>query len=80
MFTLNCNGRLLVVDTALVMGIINVTPDSFYEGSRQQTIDSVLRQAGQMIKDGATILDIGGQSTRPGSLVVGAEEELKRVV
>ncbi|MGZ8541659.1 MAG: dihydropteroate synthase, partial [Chitinophagaceae bacterium] len=80
MFTLNCNGRLLVVDTALVMGIINVTPDSFYEGSRQQTIDSVLRQAGQMIKDGATILDIGGQSTRPDSLVVGAEEELKRVV
>ena len=80
MFTLNCNGRLLVVDKPLVMGIINATPDSFYEGSRQQTIDAVLRQAGKMINDGATILDIGGQSTRPGSLVVGAEEELKRVI
>jgi dihydropteroate synthase len=80
MFTFNCNGRLLVIDKPLVMGIINATPDSFYEGSRQQTIDAGLRQAGKMINDGATILDIGGQSTRPGSMVVGAEEELKRIV
>ena len=80
MFTLNCKGRLLVVDKPLVMGIINATPDSFYEGSRQQTVDAILRQAEKMIKDGAGILDIGGQSTRPGSSVVGAEEELKRVI
>jgi dihydropteroate synthase len=80
MFTLNCKGRLLVVDKPLVMGIINVTPDSFYGGSRFQVIDAIVQQAGQMIKDGATILDIGGQSTRPGSEKISAEEELNRVI
>ncbi len=80
MFTLNCNGRLLVVDKPLVMGIINATPDSFFQDSRQQTIDAILRQAERMIKEGADILDIGGQSTRPNSTVIGAEEELKRVI
>ena len=79
MFTLNCNGRLLVVDKPLVMGIINATPDSFYEGSRRQTVDAILQQAEKMIKDGADILDLGGQSTRPGSLAVGAGEEVKRL-
>ena len=49
------------------MGIINATPDSFYAGSRMEGTDAVLKQAEQMLKDGATILDIGGQSTRPGS-------------
>jgi|CXWL01.1.fsa_nt_gi dihydropteroate synthase len=80
MFTLNCKGRLLVVDKPLVMGIINITPDSFYSGSRHEDIDAVLRQAEKMLKDGATIIDIGGQSTRPGSEELSAEEELKRVI
>jgi dihydropteroate synthase len=80
MFTLNCKGRLLVLDKPIVMGIINITPDSFYSASRQQNISSILKKAGQMLRDGATILDIGGQSTRPGSARVGAEEELKRVI
>lgn len=80
MFTLNCNGRLLVADKPLVMGIINATPDSFYAGSRQHTIDGILKQAEIMLQQGADILDIGGQSSRPGSIVVGEEEELKRVV
>ncbi|MEO7984272.1 MAG: dihydropteroate synthase, partial [Bacteroidota bacterium] len=80
MFTLNCKGRLLVIEKPLVMGIINTTPDSFYSGSRQETIDRVLQKAEQMIKDGATILDIGGQSTRPGSEKLEADEELKRVI
>lgn len=80
MFTLNCKGRILVVEKPLVMGIINATPDSFYNGSRQQSIDAILRQAEQMLKDGAAILDIGGQSTRPGSEKISEEEELKRVV
>ena len=62
------------------MGIINTTPDSFYAASRQQNTDAILQKAELMVKDGATILDIGGQSTRPGSLVVGKEEELKRVI
>ena len=80
MFTLNCRGRLLVVDKPLVMGIINVTPDSFYSGSRHQGTDAVLRQAEQMLKDEAIILDIGGQSTRPGSEKLSVDEELKRVI
>ncbi len=79
MFTLNCKGRLLVIDKPIVMGIINVTPDSFYEGSRSQYIDEVINKASLMIKDGATIIDIGGQTTKPGSEEIGVEEELKRV-
>ncbi len=80
MFTLNCKGRLLVVDKPLVMGIINTTPDSFYSGSRQQAVDAVLSKAEQMLSNGATILDIGGQSTRPGSEKLSTDEELKRVI
>ncbi len=80
MFTLNCKGRVLTIDKPLVMGIINITPDSFYKGSRVEGTDAVLRQAEQMLKDGATILDIGGQSTRPGSERLSDVEELKRVI
>jgi dihydropteroate synthase len=80
MFTLNCKGRLLVIDKPLVMGIINATPDSFYAGSRYTGVDAILEQAEKMIKEGAAILDIGGQSTRPGSEPVTAEEELTRVI
>lgn len=80
MFTLNCKGRLLVIDKPVVMGIINVTPDSFFSGSRQQGLDAVRRQAEKMLKDGAAILDIGGQSTRPGSERISAETELERVI
>ncbi|NII28782.1 dihydropteroate synthase [Pseudoflavitalea sp. X16] len=78
MYTLNCKGRLLAVDKPLVMGIMNTTPDSFYAGSRYAEAD-VLKQAERMINDGAAILDIGGQSTRPGSERISIEEELKRV-
>jgi dihydropteroate synthase len=80
MFTLNCKGRLLVVDKPLVMGIINTTPDSFYEASRRQSINDILAKAVQMTGEGAAILDVGGQSTRPGSVTVDEEEELKRVI
>lgn len=80
MFTLNCNGKLLVIDKPIVMGIINATPDSFYPGSRIQHTDDILYKAENMLNDGAVILDVGGQSTRPGSEQVGAEEELKRVI
>lgn len=80
MFTLNCNGRLLVVDKPLVMGIINTTPDSFYEGSRFTAMDDILKQAEKMLQDGADLLDIGGQSTRPGSSQVSAAEEAERVL
>ena len=80
MFTLNCRGRLLVINEPIVMGIINATPDSFYDESRVGNIDVALRQAEKMIRDGAVILDIGGQSTRPGSERISDDEELKRVI
>lgn len=80
MFTLNCKGRLLIVDKPLVMGIINTTPDSFFGGSRHEGTEAVLRQAEQMLKNGASILDIGGQSTRPGSEKLSAADEMKRVI
>jgi dihydropteroate synthase len=80
MFTLNCKGRVLVIDQPIVMGIINTTPDSFYSGSRTNAIDDIIFRAEKMIKDGATLLDIGGQSTRPKSEQIPAEEELKRVL
>ncbi|RYY54846.1 MAG: dihydropteroate synthase [Chitinophagaceae bacterium] len=80
MFTLNCRGRLLLVEQPLVMGIINITPDSFFEGSRTQTTDKLLRVAEKMMTDGASVIDIGGQSTRPGSQPVGADDELRRVI
>jgi dihydropteroate synthase len=80
MFTLNCKGRLLEISAPVVMGIINTTPDSFYSGSRVQTLTNVLQTAGQMLKEGATILDIGGQSTRPGAAQLTAAEESERVL
>src|SRR5688572_12397942 len=80
MYTLNCKGRLLLINEPVIMGIINATPDSFYSESRVGGIDVVLRKAEQMINDGATIIDIGGQSTRPGSQRISADEESKRVV
>lgn len=80
MYTLNCKGRLLVIEKPIVMGILNITPDSFYSGSRLQQMDKIAEKAEQMINKGATILDIGGQSTRPGSDRLTADEELKRVL
>jgi len=80
MFTLNCKGKLLALDRPLVMGIINITPDSFYEGSRFVGKDEILKQTEKMIREGADILDVGGQSTRPGSEQILADEELKRVI
>lgn len=80
MFTLNCKGRMVVIDEPVVMGIINVTPDSFYTKSRAETNDDVVRQAEKMLAEGATFLDIGGQSTRPGSKEPTTDEELNRVL
>lgn len=80
MFSLQSKGRTVVIKNPLVMGIINITPDSFYAGSRQQTIDAILKKAEQMLMEDADILDIGGQSTRPGSEALSVEEELQRVM
>ena len=80
MFTLNCKGKLITTDVPLVMGIINATPDSFYEGDLNKGMDGILALAKKMIDDGATILDIGGQSTKPGSESISAEKEINRVI
>lgn len=80
MFTLNCKGRLMVIDKPIVMGIINATPDSFFAGSRKASADDIIRQTAIMLEEGAGMIDIGGQSTRPGSLPVSEEEELSRVI
>jgi dihydropteroate synthase len=80
MFTLQSKDRTIVVDKPIVMGILNITPDSFFEGSRVVEMDQILRKAEQMLRAGATLLDIGGQSTRPGSERFSAEEECNRVI
>jgi dihydropteroate synthase len=80
MFTLSHHQRVLTVDKPLVMGILNLTPDSFYQGSRVQALDEMLKKAVAMVQSGATILDLGGQSTRPGSERISAKEEADRVV
>ncbi|GAA4331378.1 dihydropteroate synthase [Flaviaesturariibacter amylovorans] len=79
-YTLNCRGRLLPLEKPAVMGILNATPDSFFAGSRVQQEAELLGRAEEMLLQGATFLDIGGQSTRPGSERVSEEEELARVL
>jgi dihydropteroate synthase len=80
MYTINCKGKIVVIDKPLVMGIINATPDSFFEGHLNKTEAGILALATQMIADGADMLDIGGQSTRPGSKRITTAEELERVL
>lgn len=78
--TLTCGARTLNLSAPVVMGILNVTPDSFSDGGRYTERDAALRQAEQMLRDGAAILDVGGESTRPGAAAVSEQEELDRVV
>lgn len=80
MYTLNLRGRLLVIDRPLVMGILNITPDSFYARSRTPSVRESVDRAGEMLQEGASVLDIGGQSTRPGSTRIDASEESQRVL
>lgn len=74
------DGTKYYFDKTKIMGIINATPDSFYSGSRNESAELAVNKALKMIEDGADILDIGGESTRPGSEPVTAEEEMDRVV
>jgi dihydropteroate synthase len=80
MFSLNCKGKLLFIDKPLVVGILNLTEDSFFAGSRVQTEEAIKNKAAQMISEGADILDIGAQSTRPGSIRISADDELKKLI
>lgn len=78
--TLNVRGRLINLSTPRVMGILNVTPDSFFDGGRHVTEKDIVQHAEKMLEHGATFLDIGGYSTRPGAEEVSEEEELRRVL
>ncbi|UYQ95150.1 dihydropteroate synthase [Chitinophaga horti] len=79
-YTINCRGKLLDLSQPVAMGIMNINEDSFYAGSRSHQLHEVTARAGQMLAGGAAILDLGGQSTRPGSVQVSAEEEASRVI
>ena len=78
--TLNARSRLLDLSSPVVMGILNVTPDSFFNGGCYTSLDNLLQQAEKMLQQGATLLDIGGASSRPGALEVSETEELDRVI
>ena len=80
MFTLNCKGKLLTTAQPLVMGIINATPDSFYKGDLPSGLKAMVALAGKMKAEGASIIDIGGQSTRPGSDRISSSQEMQRVI
>lgn len=80
MFSLNCKGKLLFIEKPLVMGILNLTEDSFFAASRADSLQSIQSKVELMIEEGADILDIGAQSTRPGSKRISAEEELQKII
>lgn len=80
MQTINCRGNLIDLSVPKVMGIINVTPDSFYDGGKTFAGKEILKQAEKMLSEGATFLDVGGYSTRPGADVISEAEETERVV
>jgi dihydropteroate synthase len=78
-YTINIKGRLLDLSTPQVMGILNVTPDSFYAGSRVQTEDEIVRRCHQIVDEGASMIDVGGCSMRPGGTEVSEAEEMERL-
>lgn len=78
--SINCGGQLISLSEPKVMGILNCTPDSFFTDSRVGSDRELLNTAQKMLQHGATFLDVGGQSTRPGAELVGEEEELRRVI
>lgn len=78
-YTLNIRGQLIRMQPPVVMGILNVTPDSFYAGSRVQSEDEIARRADQIIAEGGAIIDVGACSTRPGGEPVAADEEMSRM-
>ena len=78
--TLNCKGKLIDLSQARVMGILNLTPDSFYDGGRYGNEKAVLQRTEAMLEHGATFVDVGGYSSRPGADAVSGDEELKRML
>lgn len=77
---LDCAGKVLDLSQPAVMGVLNVTPDSFSDGGRYLQLDAALRRAETMVEEGAALIDVGGESTRPGAPLVSVQEELDRVL
>jgi len=77
---LNCAGKILSLDIARVMGIVNVTPDSFSDGGQHDSTEAAIAHALRLVSEGADVLDIGGESTRPGAKEISEAEELQRVI
>ncbi|WP_374399280.1 dihydropteroate synthase [Flavobacterium sp.] len=77
---INCNGKLIDLSTLKVMGILNVTPNSFYDGGKHKEINSIIHQVDKMLSEGADFIDIGAYSSKPSAEFVSEEEEIKRLV
>lgn len=77
--TINIKGELLDLSYPLVMGILNVTPDSFYSGSRKESEEEIIKRTGEILSEGGKIIDIGAQSTNPSSILMSVEEEIERL-
>ena len=78
--TINCKGTLVDLTAAKVMGVLNITPDSFYDGGKYKNESEILNQVEKMLLDGATFIDVGAYSSRPGAQHISEEEELKRSI
>ena len=78
--SVNAKGRLITFDYPRIMGILNVTPDSFFDGGQHQHLDAALKKAEQLLEEGADILDIGAYSSRPGAALISVQEELDRAI
>ncbi|MGY5353068.1 dihydropteroate synthase [Wenyingzhuangia sp. IMCC45533] len=78
--SINCKGKLIDLSTPKVMGVLNITPDSFFDGGMYKDEPSILAQVSKMLADGATFIDVGAYSSRPGALHVTEEEELSRIL
>lgn len=80
MSTINCKGKLIDLSSPKVMGILNITPDSFFDGGKYSNQEAIISQVEKMLTDGATFIDIGAYSSRPGAKHISEEEELTRII
>src|SRR3989339_1229541 len=80
MGSINCNGTLIDLSAPKVMGILNCTPDSFFDGGKYKDLTSIVNQVEKMLNEGATFIDVGAYSSRPGAKHISEEEELNRIL
>ncbi|MBT4868673.1 MAG: dihydropteroate synthase, partial [Polaribacter sp.] len=78
--TINCKGTLVDISSPKVMGVLNITPDSFFDGGRYKNDTQILSQVEKMLTEGATFIDVGAYSSKPGAIHISEDEELKRIV